>query len=273
MIAARQLLLPFTQRWRERRDSYRPAGEPLRTAEYDVAAIRDTATAKDFVVRHHYAASYPAARFRYGLYRQGALVGVAVYSHPVSDRVLTSVFPGAAVESVELGRFVLLDDVPANGETWFLARTFTLLKREGLVGVVSFSDPVPRTALGGQTVFLGHVGTIYQAGNAVYLGRGVTQTLRLLPDGRSLHHRAEEKIRNRERGWRYAAQTLVDHGADVLTERDDPTEWLARWLPRLTRRLRHTGNHKYAWSLDPRVRRHLPPSRPYPKRQFDLLGI
>ncbi len=37
--------------------------------------------------------------------------------------------------ATELGRFVLLDSVPANGESFFLGQCFTLLRREGLAGV------------------------------------------------------------------------------------------------------------------------------------------
>ena len=111
---------PFTQtqRWRLGLAAYRPPDEPIRTADYDVAELTDDTLAKGFVVRHHYSGSYPAARWRFGLFRQGVLQGVAVFSHPCSDRVLTSVFPGRATHSVELGRFVLLDEVPGNGETW-----------------------------------------------------------------------------------------------------------------------------------------------------------
>ncbi len=260
--------LPFVQRWRQRRDSYRPVGEPIQTAEYDVAAVRDTATAKTFIETHHYSGSYPAARFRFGLFRRGELVGVSIYSHPCSDQVLTSVFPNAR-DSVELGRFVLLDEVPSNAETWFLARTFELLRKEGLAGVVSFSDPLPRRREDGGLVCPGHVGTIYQAHNGVYLGRSPGRRLLLLPDGHVLHHRALQKIRARERGWRYAAALLEAHGASRLSDSDNATKWLARWLPRLTRSVRHPGNHKYAWSLDRRWRQCLPPTLPYPKRQME----
>src|SRR4051812_6924879 len=99
----------LAQRWRDRRASYRPAGEPIITRHYDVAVIADDRAAKAFVLAHHYAATYPAARFRFGLYRGGALCGVAVFSHPCNDRVLTNVFAGVpALACVELGRFVLL---------------------------------------------------------------------------------------------------------------------------------------------------------------------
>lgn len=269
---ARQLYLPLSQRWRERRDTYRPAGETIRTAEYEVAPILDDTTAKQFVVRHHYASSFPAARFRYGLFHRDALVGVAVMSHPAANRVLTSVFPGKATDSVELGRFVLLDEVPANGETWFLGRTFELLRREGIIGVLSFSDPMPRTTLEGRTVFLGHVGVVYQAHNATYLGRGTARTIRLLPDGTVLSDRAISKIRSGECGWRYSARLLERHGAKPYAG-GSRRAWLARWMKRLTRRFRHPGNHKYAWPINRRIRRYLPPSQPYPKRQFDIPAV
>lgn len=254
------------QRWRERRDSYRPAGETIRTSEYEIAPIADDTTPKAFVLTHHYAASYPAARFRFGLYRRGELAGVAVFSHPCRDEVLTNVFPGIATDSVELGRLVLLDEVPGNGETWFLARCFDLLRSTALRGVVSFSDPEPRAAADGRIVFAGHIGTIYQAFNARYLGRGEPQTLRLLPDGRVFHRYARAKIRARAKGWEYAAALLEAFGAPRLTADMDARAWVDEWVPRLTRPMRHRGNHKYAWALHRGARRAMPEARPYPKR-------
>jgi hypothetical protein len=53
--------------------------------------------------------------------------------------------------------------VPGNGESWFIARCFERLRREGFVGVVAHSDPLRRTRADGTVVCPGHVGTIYQA--------------------------------------------------------------------------------------------------------------
>jgi hypothetical protein len=259
-----QLGFPFVQRWRARRESYRPAGEVIATRRFDVDRFADDRIPKAFVLEHHYSGSYPAARFRFGLYRSGALVGVAVFSVPVSDKVITAPFKIPAIEGAELGRFVLLDDVGANGETWFLARCFEALRGE-LRGVVSHSDPVPRATSAGVQVLPGHVGTIYQAFNGRYLGRATARTLRLLPDGRAFSPRAEQKIRSRSRGWRYAAAVLERAGAAPLGERDDARAWLALWLPRLTRPLRHPGNHRYVWALDRWLRRELPPGKAFPK--------
>lgn len=255
----------LVQRWRDRRHSFRPAGEFIRTAEFDVSPIDDDGPARRFVEAHHYSRTFPAARWRFGLCRRGALAGVAVFSVPMQAAVITTCLPGAANDSAELGRFVLLDDVAGNGETWFLGRCFDLLRRDGLVGVVSFSDPVPRTTADGRRIFAGHVGTIYQAHNGVYLGRARPSTLRLLPDGTVFSNRAQSKIRRRERGWRYAAAILERHGAAPLTDIEDASVWLGTWRARLTRALRHGGNHKYVWAVDRRARRHLPAGRPYPK--------
>jgi hypothetical protein len=250
------------QRWSEGRTRFRPSGECIRTSEYDVAAIAEDTPAKAFIAAHHYSHSYPAARERIGLYRRGALVGVAVFSHPANDKVLTSVFHGRAIDSIELGRFVLLDEVPGNGETWFLARCFEQLRARGLRGVVSFSDPISRMSADGRAIFPGHIGTIYQAHNAAYLGRGTARALRLLPDATVMSARALQKIRAGEKGWRPAAALLERHGAEACPD-DNRREWLRLWLPRLTRPLSHPGNHKYAWSFDRRVT--LTPAGPYPK--------
>lgn len=261
-------MIEGNQRWELGRDSYRPRGEVIRPSEYGVEKI-DELTAKAFIEMHHYSKVFPAARWRFGLFRHGVLTGVSVFSHPVNDRTLTNVFPGRATDSVELGRFVLLDEVPGNGETWFLARVFDVL-RHHLVGVVSFSDPVPRTSLDGRMVMPGHIGTIYQAFNGRYIGRGTASTLRLLPDGTNFHKRTIQKIRKLEKGWRSGVAELVRFGADPLVDLDDRFGWLKTWLNRLTRRISHPGNFKYCWALDRRARRHMPEGLPYPKRIIEL---
>lgn len=251
------------QRWRDRRGSYRPAGEPIDTRSFEVAPIAGDTEAKRFVQAHHYSGSYPAARERFGLYRAAELVGVAVFSVPANAKALDPA-PGDAKSRVELGRFVLLDEVPANGESWFLARCFELLRASGYTGVVSFSDPEARTDAAGATVFAGHLGTIYQATNGVYLGRSKAERRRLLPDGTVIHGRTLAKIRKRDQGWRYSAALLERHGAESLGD-GDPLAWLEHWIPQLTRTMPHGGNFKYAWALERRGRRHLPDSKPYPK--------
>lgn len=262
------MITAVAQRWRERATTYRPAGEVIQTTAYEVAELESDLLVRAFVEAHHYSGSYPAARFRFGLYRRGSLEGVAVFSVPCNDKAL-AIFPGAPIESVELGRFVLLDSVPGNGETWFLARCFEVLRAKGLVGVLSFSDPVPRATAAGERIFRGHVGGIYQAHNATYLGRATARTLRLLPDGRVFSARATQKIRSGERGWRYAVAELQAAGARELVAGEDRGAWLREQLPLVTRTIRHPGNHRYAWTLHRRHRLHLGAGLPYPKHQLE----
>lgn len=238
------------QRWKDGSARYKPAGSVIRTQEHDVAEI-DELTAKAFVVRHHYSGTYPAARRRFGLFHRGELVGVAVFSHPCNDKTITNIFGcERASDGLELGRFVLIDSVPANGESWFLARCRERLRND-YVGIVSFSDDTPRLTADRRQVFAGHIGTIYQASNAAFLGRGTARKLRLLPDGRVLSDRTLQKIRSGERGWQYAVEILQRYGAGPLV--GWRSDWLETWLPRLTRTIKHPGNLKYAWSFSKAV--------------------
>ena len=262
------MIVGAVQRWRARQGAYRPAGETIDPRSFEVAPIPDDRTAKSFVLEHHYSGSYPPARRRFGLYRGAELVGVAVFSVPVNARSLDPC-PGDANSRAELGRLVLLDDVEANGESWFVARCFESLAREGFTGVVSFADPVPRSSSNGLVIFPGHIGTIYQALNAVFIGRSKPETKLLLPDGTALPARAVAKIKSGDRGWRYAVDRLVEHGADPPD--GDRVAWLARELPKVTRRQKHGGNLKYAWALTSAGKRAMPGSKPYPKvLQFAL---
>lgn len=206
-VLLQQPLPGFNQRWRDGRASYRPPGEVIDTSKYEVAEIMTDEEARRYVVAMHYSKAYVAARLRFGLYRGGRLTGVAVFSHPCSNRVLTNTFPGThPLETIELGRFVLDDSVEGNGETWMLARCFEVLRQKGIVGVVSFSDPVPRTTITGEVRHVGHVGCIYQSASARFLGRSTPRTLKLLPDARVLSDRSIQKIRKGERGVRHEAQ-------------------------------------------------------------------
>ena len=262
------LTLDYCQRWDHGHSSYHPPAETIRTVEYEVAAIADDTTPRRFIEQHHYAGSYPSARFRFGLYHHAELVGVAVFSHPCSNKVLTNVFPSLPVLStVELGRFVLLDEVPANGESFFAAACFHRLRQHDILGIVAFSDPLPRPTRDGSLRHLGHVGRIYQALNALYLGRSTPRSLRLFPDGSVLSDRTLQKLRQEERGWRAAAALLESHGASSApADATDRIQWLANALPTITTKLPHHGNHRYAFPLSRHARiALLDRALPYPK--------
>lgn len=269
------MLTTVTQRWDSRTPVYRPSGEPINTRLYEVVELHSDAVCREFVEKHHYSRSYPAARRRFGLYRGNVLCGIAVFSvafHHVMAASFSALLPPDVVRqrTVELGRLVLLDEVPANGESWFVAECFARLRREGFEGVMSMSDPCPRRNGEGIIVFPGHIGTVYQSLNAAYTGRSRQSLIRLLPDGTVLHSRTLQKILTHCQGWRYSAELLVQHGAPEVSEawsRAELTEWAIEWVPRVTTRMMHGGNHRYVWLLHRgrHVRKLVPMGQSYPK--------
>jgi hypothetical protein len=261
-------VIDLCQRWREGSSCFRPARELIDTSRLEVVEI-DELAAKAFVETHHYSRRFPAARFRFGLLDRGELAGAAVFSRPFTPAVITNAFPWLedVDQGAELGRFVLLDSIAANGETWFLARCFALL-RGRLRAIVSFSDPTPRSAASGVQIFPGHIGTIYQASNANYAGTTDPATLRILPDGTVFSNMSSGKIRRGLRGWKSAAAELVRFGAEPLpdiTSAEARIAWLERWRSELTRPMRHRGMHRYTFTLDRAAPRAYGPARAYPK--------
>jgi hypothetical protein len=242
------------QSWRRRRDG----GFDRRL--YKVAEIL-TGRAKPFVVQNHYSGSFPSDRRNYGMLEaaSGRLVGVAVLSTPTSEKTIPAVFPELdSREAADLGRFVLLDEVPANAESWFLGRVRELAagpseldpEKPLLRGLVMFSDPVPRRRTDGTLVTPGHVGTIYQASGCEYLGTSGASTEALLPDGTVFGRRAAQKVRAQESGHGYAERRLIDLGAIPMKPGEKPAAWLREALDAVgARPFRHPGKHKYAIAL------------------------
>lgn len=271
------------QRWRHHRHSWRRTSEGgFDPSRYAVALVAE-ATSRTFVVEHHYSRSFPASLLSVGLFdrtaegaadQPGHLVGSLVLSVPVQDRVLTGVLPDLEPyrESAELGRLVLLDAVPANAETFFVARALRIAAELGIVACVAFSDPVRReNRVTGEVVLPGHIGTVYQAANAIYTGRSAPTTKLLLPDGTVLNSRSLQKVRAQERGARGVERRLVALGAAPRRDDDDPAAWLRRALADIhAHRFRHGGMHRYVL-MTPRARGHrragiaLPPQT-YPAR-------
>jgi hypothetical protein len=249
------VLIDGCQRWRERRESYRPAGEPFDPRTHEVARLA-AAEAKAFVQRHHYSGSCSPPGERFGLFAGPDLVGVAVFGEAASPKVL-EILPCPPDQALVLGRLVLLQQVRANAESWFVAQCFEHLRRAGYGGIITYADPESRTTLAGRVVFGGHAGTIYQALSAAYTGRGSPDTQYLLPDGRVFEKRAASKIRKREEGWRYAVDLLVGAGAVPPTSCEDMRAWLKRERAMVTRSRRHPGCFRYLFPIDRSTRRHL----------------
>lgn len=231
----------------------------------------DERPAKAFVHQHHYSGTYPAARRRAGLFIGTRLVGVCVFSVPVHQGIVPKYFDGLdPAHGVELGRLVLLDEVAANAESWFVARAFRLLRADlpEVLGVVSYSDPVARTTAAGDVVKPGHVGTVYQALNAAYRGRARGQNMVLDRHGRVVSARALSKLRNGESGAAYVYQQLLACGAPKRRATESDRDYVTRALREGDfRRVPHPGNHTYSWWLGPKNRAPDWAALPYPKKE------
>jgi hypothetical protein len=235
MTPAQMALGDGCQRWLHRRARYRPPGEVFDPSRCMVALI-DEATAKPWVIAHHYSASYPAARARVGLFfkepfRREQLGGVAVFSVPMNQAVVPRYLGVTPVAGAELGRFVILDHevLAANAETWFLARAFRAAQQQlSITGVVAYCDPVPRVASDGAVTKRGHMGTIYQAHNGRFAGRSAPRSVRLLPNGRSISDRTLSKFRGGDVGAAYAERLLRDGGCRARRAGELPRVYLER---------------------------------------------
>ncbi len=248
------------QRWRLRVPTWRPVSEGgFDASRYEVREI-PYLVARDFVVTHHYIGSYPADRLRYGLVDRvsGRLVGVAVFAVPTNRRSVTNVFgERAGAVAGTLARFVLLDEVPSNAETFFLSAVYRAAARDHqLRGVLSFSDPMPRPSRGGQ-VLAGHVGGIYQVqGQGRYAERGTRRTLTFLPDWSVLSDRTAQKIRSGAAGGAPAVARLVAMGATPPGGGEDMAAWLRFALAEVgALRAQHDGNHRYVFAIGSQTQR------------------
>lgn len=247
----------FATRWRKRRSSYRPSQEPFDQKAFHVERIQEK-SAKKFVLEHHYSGSFPAAIASYGLIeRLGAfdtrLAGCAVFSVPMHPRSAAR-YGAGDLPFCELGRFVLLDEIGGNAETWFMSRALRQLAldkqdnqgRPKFSVCLAYSDPVPRSDITGAITHVGHVGGIYSAANALYVGRGTARTLNLAPDGKTISERALSKLRKGDTGARYAYEMLRGHGAPPIEVGEKNSDYVRRALSEGPfRTLKHNGNHAY----------------------------
>lgn len=253
-----------SQRWFEGRANFRLSREPINPSEYGVEMV-DYSIAKTFVCRHHYSGTFSPSIASFGLFRKSSvaaarLVGVATFAPASNIRSVRRWTGLDFAAGAELARFVLLDEVHGNGESWFLTRALKQFKayRPSVKVVLSYSDPVPRTRLDGSLVFPGHYGCIYASANALYLGRASSKTQYLAPDGRVIANRILSKLRNGEVGRAYAERTLADVSGVSREDGEPSVAFVDRALGHL-RAQHHPGNHLYVFPIatDRREKRHI----------------
>jgi hypothetical protein len=144
---------------------------------------------------HHYAGGLPAGRLQnFGCWEDGRFCGAIVFSRGAC-KDLASRFGFGQTEAVELTRVALAPH--RTPTTRFIAVALRQLKaaNPGLQAVISFSDPA-QSHNGHQ-----HDGTIYRAGNWLFLGMTHSESLLRL-DGRLRHPRTiTSRFRTRRIDW------------------------------------------------------------------------
>lgn len=127
---------------------------------YIVKQIENT-RANNWQKERHYMRRRCSAMFSFGLFDEDALIGVCIYGKPASPALCKGV-AGKEESSrvIELTRLFIEDITPKNTESWFVSRTFKLLKQiTDKDIIVSYAD-----------TSVGHRGTVYKALSFLYTG-------------------------------------------------------------------------------------------------------
>ena len=236
------------KRWRSGRQRFVVPPHVFNPAGYHVEPLR-TKDAKAFVLEHHYSSTFPAVRFAFGLFRLRELVGVATYGVPMSQAVVPKWLDVAPNLGVELNRLCMLDEVPFNGESFFVARAMRQLREldPTLKGIVSFADPMERRDPDTDAILKrAHWGTMYKALGARLCGRSSSRWLHILPSGEIVNLRTLSKIRNDEQGRDYAERLLVTGCITPRMRNESGRSWLERIKPEFSF-LKHPGNLAFTW--------------------------
>ena len=190
--------------------------------------------ARHAVMRWHYSRAMPAAKLvRIGVWEGKRFVGAILYGCG-ANRHIGRPFGLECTEVAELVR-VALAPGREHPTSRCLALSLKLVKRQspGLKLVVSYADS-------GQ----GHVGTIYQATNWLFLESGSQDYLRV--KGEIVHPRS--------------LYDRYGRGGQSLP-------WLQQHVDPQAKRVSMEPKHKYVWPFDKKIRRQLEAvAQPYPKR-------
>ena len=132
--------------------------------------------ANDFVKKHHYSGKVvPNSNLHFGAFLDGKLHGVLQYGNSmVKAKTMTLVEGTGWNEFLELNRMACDDYLPRNSESFCIARTLKMIRKNAphIKWVISFAD-------GAQC----GDGTIYRAANFVLTGIHANKSILQLPSG------------------------------------------------------------------------------------------
>ena len=133
--------------------------------------------AKSVIERYHYSHTYPNQNIAFGAFYNGELLGVITYGN--GPHVVYKSIPGCdhARHLLVLMRLWMADRAPRFMESQAIATTLRLMRRDRICRVViSYADPEQ-----------GHIGTIYQASNWIYIGNTKETTAFVMSNGAVVH--------------------------------------------------------------------------------------
>lgn len=136
--------------------------------------------AKAIMERHHYLHSLPGGtQLSFGIFLRSRIMGaITIGCGPAQAHRLVE---GAALKDCgALTRLWLSDELPSNSESRVIGVVLRALRKNtGLKFLISYADPAQ-----------GHLGTIYQATNWLYIGMSSPMHLYDLGDGVERHSRS-----------------------------------------------------------------------------------
>lgn len=125
----------------------------------------DKKQVQSFILKH-YLGTWPVGIKKiYGIKRKSnnSMIGMAIYGNPMQSATKVAEPEVSPDQALELKR-LFIEDVPdlPNIESYVIAQTLRFIKQEfpDIKVVITFADEKA-----------GHIGSIYQATNAIYLGK------------------------------------------------------------------------------------------------------
>jgi hypothetical protein len=196
--------------------------------------------AKYAVMHWHYSKRMPRCKMaQFGVWERGEFIGVILFGHGSVPQIGMP-YGLDQMEVCELVRVALKDhETPVSS---IVAQSLPLLREssQGLRLVVSYADSEQ-----------GHLGTIYQAMNWIYLGMSIPAD-EYRVNGIRMHGRALRSTRS-------------THPARDL-ESDNIMEWARQVLDPRIERLSGSAKHRYVYPLDRAMRRQVTKlAQPYPR--------
>ena len=191
-----------------------------------------------FIKRYHYSHTHPGGiDFSFAAIQNGILVGACVFGYMAGNPKAMCVCKQSDDPSKyrELMRLVLLDEIPKNSESRFIAWCLRWLRsKTDLLAVISFADPK-----------FGHTGVIYRASNWIYTGLQNQDRPRLLKTHADLFGSYEQEIHPRQAYDRIGSSSM----ASVSPCRIAAREPKHRYVYLLRRNLTLIDRLKDKWQL------------------------